>query len=212
MRVLVVEGEPGAGADAVAALTAAGHETTSCHDEGSSFPCHGLAGGSGCPLEEDGPVDVALLVRDTPNTEPTPTEDGLRCALRRHVPLAIVGALDGNPYQRFAAATSTSVGDSVAATEQAANSPLAAHAGVARTALQAMLRSEGLDESNADAVVTRNGSALWVLLRPGLALDPMLVEVASVRVLAAVRAHDRAASIIDVSVADTDTAPAPAPA
>jgi hypothetical protein len=208
MRVLVIEGTPGAARSAVKALHAAGHQTTSCHDEGSTFPCHGLGGGSGCPLDQVGGIDVAMLVREVASAQPTPSEDGLRCALRRHIPLALVGAMDDNPYARFAAAAANGVTDVVQLAEAALASPLAAHAGVARLALTKVLEGEGLDASKADAIVTRSGATLSVVLSPGVAIDSRVIEVASVRALAAVRSHDRSATIIDVAIAPATALPA----
>ena len=201
MRVLVVEGRPGAAVTTRATLTEAGHEVTSCHNGGPSFPCHGLGGGPGCPLERDGGVDVAVLVRDQAGSQPTVTEDGVRCALRRHVPLAVTGVVDDNPYTDYAAAISPGFDGVLDALEQAANSPLAAHTGVARAALRTVLDREGIDAADADVSVLRHGPSLTIVLQPGVELDPMVVETASVRVLGAVRALDRSASIIDVTVA-----------
>jgi hypothetical protein len=205
MRVLVVEGTPGAASAARSTLSEAGHEVTACHDGGPSFPCHGLGGGPGCPLDRDGGVDVAMLVRDRPGIEPTGTEDGVRCALRRHVPLALTGVVDENPYVEFAAAVSPGLDGVLDAIEQAATSPLAAHTGVARAALRTVLAREGVDAPDADVSVVRHGPTLTVTLLPGVALDPMVVETASVRVLGAVRTLDRSATIIDVTVATPTT-------
>jgi hypothetical protein len=47
--------------------------------------------------------------------------------------------------------------------------------------------------------VTRHGNTLTVVLEPGIDLDPMVIETASVRVLGAVRPFDRDATIIDVA-------------
>jgi hypothetical protein len=201
MRVLVVEGAPGAGAGAKQALTDAGHEVTDCHDSGTSFPCHGLGDGPGCPLDEAGGIDVTVLVRATADPNTTASEDGVRCALRNHIPLAVTGAVEANPYTSMAAEVSPGLDDVVGAAERAAAQPLAAHAEVARGALRALLDIEGLDTSGADAVVTRTGTMLTVTLVPGIELAPMMVETASVRALAAVRAFDHSASIIDVTVA-----------
>jgi hypothetical protein len=205
MRVLVVEGSPGAAATARATLTEAGHEVTACHNGGPVFPCHGLGGGPGCPLERGGGVDVVMLVRDQPGSQPTVTEDGVRCALRRHVPLAVAGIVDDNPYSEFAAAIAPGFDDVLDAVERAARSPLAAHTGVARAALRTVLDREGIDAPDADVSVLRHGPTLTVVLQPGIDLDPMVLETASVRVLGAVRALDRNASIIDVTVASPST-------
>jgi hypothetical protein len=199
MRVLVVEGSPGAGQHARQALTTAGHQVATCHNGGSTFPCNGF-NGPGCPLDTGEAVDVVVLARQEASPEPFASEDGVRCALRRHIPLALVGAVDPNPYADYAAAVSPGLDGVVEAAERAATSPLAAHTGVARAALRAVLEREGIDPSLADVAVVRHGTSLTVTLLLGVELDPMVVEAASVRVLAAVRALDRSATIIDVTV------------
>ncbi len=199
MRVLVVEGTPGAAAPATEALRAAGHDTASCHD-GPGTLCNGLVTIAGCPLDHT-PVDAALLVRSEPNAHPTPTEGGARCALRRHVPLAVTGTVDSNPYEALAAVVSPDPSDPVGLVERAAHSPLSTHTTVAVEAFRRVLTAEGLDPSAASATVTRDGNTLSVVLDPGIALTPMQVEVASVRTLGAVRAFDREATIIDVALA-----------
>ena len=104
MRVLVLEGEGGAATDAVTELEANGHAVVRCHEPGApAFPCAGLAGG-GCPLEGDG-VDVALTVRSAATGAPSPTEDGIACALRARVPVVVAGAGDANPYAAFGGTT-----------------------------------------------------------------------------------------------------------
>jgi hypothetical protein len=206
MRVLVVEGSPGAATTARSTLTDAGHDVTACHNGGPTFPCHGLGGGPGCPLDVGGGVDVVMLVRDRAGLDPTGTEDGVRCALRRHIPLALAGEVDDNPYAPFAAAISPGLDGVVDAIERAADTPLAAHMGVARAALRTVLAREGIDAPDADVSVVRQGPSLTVTLLPGVPLEPMVVETASVRVLGAVRTLDRSASIIDVTVASPSPA------
>jgi len=200
MRVLVVEGSPGAAGSARAALSAAGHEVSTCHNGGSAFPCHGFGTGPGCPLDSSEGIDVVVLARDEANADATVSEDGVRCALRRHIPLALVGAVDPSPYADFAAVISPGFDEVVAAAERAATSPLAGHTGVARAALRTVLEREGIDAPDAEVSVLRHGTTLTVTLLPGVELDPMVVEAASVRVLGAVRALDRSATIIDVTL------------
>lgn len=199
MRVLVVEEVPGDGATASAALVAAGHEVTSCHEDGHAFPCRGIVRESDCPLEGVG-VDVALLIRSIPGSQPTAREDGARCALRRRVPLALAGEVADSPYLEMAAVVESDLGRVVAAVEDAATRPLPEHGAVARAALAGVLAAEGIGGDDADATVERHGGQLLVTLRPGLALEPRVAETASVRALAAVRALDAHASIIDVTV------------
>lgn len=199
MRVLVVEEVPGDGTTARAALTAAGHEVTSCHTNGSSFPCKGVVHEADCPLEGPG-VDVALLVRSLPGSQPTVREDGVRCALRRRVPVAITGEVAGSPYLDMATVVEPDLDRVVEATLLAASRPLPEHGEVARAALATVLAGEGLPADGARAVVVRDGQQLVVTLQPGVEVTPHVAETASVRVLAAVRALDPHASIIDVTL------------
>ena len=99
MRVLISEANPKS-ADAVAAeLRAAGHEVVRCHAEGAPvFPCSGLAG-IGCPVDDG--VDVAVTVRAHPRSTPSPTEDGVICALRRRVPVVVAGSTLFQPFSGF---------------------------------------------------------------------------------------------------------------
>jgi hypothetical protein len=63
MRVLLLEGDPGAAAGAAAELAEAGHELSRCHEAGApAFPCRGLAEPGTCPLEREH-IDVAVVVR-----------------------------------------------------------------------------------------------------------------------------------------------------
>jgi hypothetical protein len=199
MRVLVIESTPGAGGDALSALDDAGHEMVTCHESGPAFPCKGLAAGPGCPLDT-GTVDAALLVRDAPTAEPTAFESGVRCALRRKVPLAVAGVTDQHPYGDHASVVSAGFDDLVEATEHARTLGLMPLADAARTALRNMLDREGLDSTAAEVSVQRDGSTLAITLLPGVRLEPVLAETASVRALAAVRGLDPQSSIIDVAV------------
>lgn len=199
MRVLVVEEVPGDGTAASAALVAAGHEVTSCHTNGSSFPCKGVVHEADCPLEGPG-VDVALLVRSLPGSQPTVREDGVRCALRRRIPVAITGEVLDSPYLGMATVVEPDLDRVVEATVRAAQRPLPEHGEVARVALATVLAGEGLPSDDAGAIVVRDGQQLVVTLLPGVEVSSQVAETASVRVLAAVRALDPHASIIDVTL------------
>lgn len=200
MRVLVVEEVPGDGIAARRALVDAGHDVATCHDGGTSFPCRGLGSADGCPLEGDG-VDVALLVRSTAGGQPTTWEDGVRCALRRMVPVAVAGAVEGAPYLDHATVVEPDLERVVEAAEDAAGRPLAAHGEVARRAFAGVLDAEGLPSEDVGAVVTRDRRHLVVTLLPGQPLTTRVAETASVRVAGAVRALDRDPSVIDVTFA-----------
>ncbi len=199
MRVLVLEGRPGAADTAVEELGRAGHEVTRCHEpDAPPFPCNAMVEGHACPLDA-GPVEVALVVRDGAATGPAAAEDGVRCALRRQVPLVLAGDAAGSALADWAAVVVD--GDGVPdAVTQAASAPLRRHGEAARRSLRSVLEHHGVDGSDADAEVHRLGTDLKVVLRPGRELDKSLSDMASVRAVGAVRDIDPYARTINVSI------------
>src|SRR4051812_25687198 len=102
MDVMLLESEAGAGRFEAEALTVAGHRVHRCHEmTDEAFPCTGIAHPGSCPL--DLPVDVALVVRSRTAGGPAPTEDGVACAIRAHVPIVEVGRGYEDPYGPFLA-------------------------------------------------------------------------------------------------------------
>src|SRR5262249_13858505 len=102
MNVLVTDSERGAGDTARDELTAAGHTVMRCHAAGAApFPCKALEAGGTCPLDAT-TVDVVLAVRRHPRSQPARHEDGVACALRRHIPLVVAGSEILNPYADYA--------------------------------------------------------------------------------------------------------------
>jgi hypothetical protein len=90
LDVLVIESHPGAAAEAVQALEAAGHHVHRCYDDHShGFPCLGVIDPAECPLARR--TDVALLVRRRVAPGPTALEQGATCAIRAGVPLVEAG-------------------------------------------------------------------------------------------------------------------------
>jgi hypothetical protein len=106
MRVLCVESEPGVAAAAVDQLEAGGHEVVRCYEEGAgrTAPCVGLDRPGSCPLDDPRGVDVVLDVRSGEQAMPTLREQGVTCALRQGVPLAVSGRVEPNPFARWTAA------------------------------------------------------------------------------------------------------------
>lgn len=206
MRVLLIESSPGVGEEAAAALSHAGHEVLGCYESGSAFPCKGVDA-AGCPLDE-GVVDAALLVRNTAGSAPTPHESGVRCALRRTVPLALAGDGDLGLYQEHSTVSTPGLSEVVSSVQLAVRLGLMPIADAARGALIRVLASHGLETDQADATVKRCDSTLTITLQPGVPLDTHLAETASVRALAAVRGLDPQATIIDVAVESPAAAPA----
>jgi hypothetical protein len=198
---LVLEGEPGASADVEAELNAAGHEVARCHEGGTTpFPCHGMVDGVVCPLETD-LISVAVLCSGGGGQWPAPGggDDGARCALRRHIPLVVVGEPATSVYRDWAAAEASD-GDIVPTVERTAVSPLRRHTEAARRSLRSVLAMHDLPTEQAGASVTRAGSDLKVILEPGIVIPASVAEMAAVRVLGAVRDIDPYPPSIGVSV------------
>jgi hypothetical protein len=198
LRVLVLESERGAADVAEAALTGAGHEVARCHTPGMpAFPCGALADDPHCPVR-DGVVDVALTVRDRPRSQPAPHEDGVSCALERHVPLVVAGSTALHPYEKWAAEVLDGTDDVVAAVERAANAPLARHEARAKAALVDMFRIHRIADPVPAVTVRRAGGRLAVTIERATDYDAATKSMMSVRMIGALRELDHDAAGIDV--------------
>ena len=183
--------------DAVDSLTAAGHEVLRCHERDEpSFPCRGLCP-EGCAL--DGWVDVALTMRAHPYPRPTPSEDGVTCAIRRHVPLVVGGMTALNPFAPWAAATA-GYDDVVEACEVAAAAPLAEHSRVATEEARRLVAAEGLPGDDVVAGARRGRGRITVEVEASTEIDRRLGDLIAVRVAGKVRALDGEIGVIDVRV------------
>jgi len=200
MEVLVVESDPGAALIAIEQLEAAGHRVRRCHEPGApAFPCTGLDSGH-CPLEEDS-IDVVLTVRGPGHARPSPLEDGATCALRRHAPVVVAGSTTLNPFEEFPI-TIVGVDGIVEACERAAHGPQLGHEAVATTALAQTLDGSGIESADAYASVRRSGEGLRVVLHVPAETSKRVRDVASVRVVGALRAFDRTAPRIATACDD----------
>jgi len=189
MEVLVVESDPGAAVIAIAQLEAAGHRVTRCHEPGArAFPCAGLDPGR-CPLEDDA-IDVVLTVRGRSHPRPSPLEDGVTCAMRRRTPVVVAGRTALNPFDQYPV-TVAGAEDIVEACERAARGPQIAHEAVATTALGQTLDGSGIESAEAYASVHRSGEGLRVVLYVPPETSKRVRDVASVRVVGALREFDR---------------------
>ena len=200
MEVLVLESEPGVAAIAIGQLEAAGHRVRRCHEPGArAFPCAGLDPGR-CPLEDD-PIDVVLSVRARSSARPSPLEDGITCALRRHVPVVVAGRTAVNPFAQYPV-TVAGIDDVVETCERAATGPQVEHEGIATKLLVETLSNAGLPTESASASVRRTGQGLQITLHAPEETSKRVRDVASVRVAGAVRAFDPHAPRIEVSCED----------
>lgn len=99
LNVLVAESHPGLASADIAAIEAAGHTVHRCYEPGQrGFPCVAVSG-EPCPL--DGPIDVAFLHRLPMTPRATPLEDGIRCAVRKDVPVVEASPSLLDPFETF---------------------------------------------------------------------------------------------------------------
>jgi hypothetical protein len=197
LNVLVLESERNAADAARAELAAAGHHTLRCHEPGApAFPCNGVACDRTCPFDSE-IVDVVLDVRPRPRSQPSPIEDGVSCALRRHVPVVVAGPEVLNPYADVATELIGSHEDVVGACVRAAGAPLRAHTRAAAIALREVLDRRDLSISPVVRVVRRKGGLVIDVSGAGDVGDAVQ-SMAAVRMTGAVRAIDHDARSVDV--------------
>jgi hypothetical protein len=199
LDVLVLESEPGAASVAIDDLVAAGHRVHRCHEEGeSAFPCAALTDADACPLEQ-ATIDVAVTVRARPRANPAPLEDGVSCAIRRHIPVVVAGRTALNPFEPFAASL-TDLDHLVDAVEHVAAGHLPRHTAAVESSLAMVLAHHGLPADSGRASVVRHQGTLKVRLTLPAELSRSTADMAAVRAVAAIRALDRSAAGIDVAV------------
>lgn len=198
MRVLVLEEHEHAADAAEGRLAGAGIDVVRCHQpDDPAFPCAGMPGGPGCPIETT-TVDVALTVG--PSRSPEAPADGVRCSLRHHIPVVATGHGDAGPWASMVH-TVDDADDLVGAVVHAAEAPLRRHSEVATVELGHVLGRKGIDAAGSTVTVERRTGGLHATLRPVVELPTPVVQAAAVRVAAALRAIDDKSSAVDVTVA-----------
>ncbi|HEY5155310.1 MAG TPA: hypothetical protein VIJ47_11285 [Acidimicrobiales bacterium] len=205
MRVLVVERKAGLGDGVTAQLDASGHEVVRCHEPGTpAFPCNAIVDGEVCPLDHHA-VDVAMAVRGDEGGPTTEDEDGVRCAIRRNVPVVLVGNRDGASYAGWtkSEARETDV-DLMDKTAEAAKAGFDRHAAAARETLGQVLDTHDIVSSSVDVEIHRTGNRLRCVLHVDALVDPMVAQMAAVRVVVALRTLEQELDVIDVDVVDAE--------
>jgi hypothetical protein len=156
----------------------------------------------------DDPIDVTLLVRNVGSAGATPYEDGVRCSIRRGVPIVEHGPDALDPYEPWLAHR-VSLGESVVSrcelTAEQAMDPLR-HAIVER--IRPVSEAAGLDPESVACDIQRNGGALVVHLTVPIVVAADLEQAMAVRVLDAVRASGRTYGQVGVQVHALPTFPA----
>lgn len=199
LHVLVVESERGGAEVAADDLEEAGHHVHRCRpEEADAFPCAAVDDAGACPFEGQ-PIDVAITLRPRPRSQVAAREDGVTCAIRRHVPLVVAGKTALNPFEEYATEI---VGDEdvVAAVERAAESEPARLAKAAREALTSVLDVRDLPPEAGTVSIKRRDGGLDVLISLPDDIDKKARAMASVRVAGAIRQVDPSAAHVDVSV------------
>lgn len=144
MRVLLVEGAPGAGAPVESELVGAGHTVVGCDATDPWAPCRGLDVVGECPLD-DGSIDIAVVARV--GVDMVPSERGALCASRRRIPVV----LTGNPRNAmsFGPGTHLAGTDLIATCREAAGSGLAHAAAIRRDLLiNGVITADDVDGPN----------------------------------------------------------------
>ena len=188
MRILLVADDVDDGLAVDAALTADGHDVSSCNDEFGG-PCRGLDHIEACPLEHH--VDLAVVARAA-NTRRGLGEMGSLCATRHRV-----GVIEIDPGQPS--------GESIAGLHAQAERGIC-HA-YERTIIEA-LRTSGESEGVFITVARNRGEVrVMVSADAGRSARMSSSDVAALadRVRDATRRHDRFARSIDVSVVRCST-------
>lgn len=205
MRVLVVESDRDSAHKAIVDLQAAGHRVVRCHEADlPAFPCNALCDNGTCPIETTESVDVVLDHRAHPYPRPTAFEDGVSCALRRHIPLVVTGTSALNPFDKWTTAVATA-DDVVETCERAASAPLPRLADPARAEVQR--RIDPSMASEVDVVVRRRGGQLDATIQMPNDTDDDRDGELAVAVAGVLREHDRHVSRINVAVTRDSTGP-----
>lgn len=196
LDVMVLESTPHAADAAVDQLEAAGHRAHRCHPPGARpFPCVGITDPAACPVVAG--ADVALLVRPRVTPRPTPSESGVRCAIRAGLPIVEDGPEILDPYERWvtARAGGNDVARALVVTSRRAQRPLEEAIG---DRIAGVLRAVAIDEATVACRVERDGPRLHVRLT-GPAVGGRVKHALAVRVLDAIRASGRTYGAVDVS-------------
>jgi hypothetical protein len=123
--------------------------------------------------------------------------------VRRHIPLVLAGEADDHPLLPWAAVVTT--GDVRAALAAVLAGPVPGHTGAAQRALLHELRRHGAGSGVATVEVFRRAGRLLVELRTDASVSRTQAEKLAVHVAQAVRAYDRWAPKLDVTVRQADS-------
>jgi len=197
-RVLLLSSDDEPLTDVESALAAGGYEVRRCVERGTdAFPCAALKAGSTCPLDDE-LVDVALDVRVHPWPRPTPREEGVKCAVRARVPVAVVGRSAFNPFEDWASWSHEGIGDVVDACERAIHASLEVHRAAVAGAVVSLALVHGLTVGPVIGDVDRVAGRLHATITASIPAE--LRTIAVTRAGVALRGVDPAALAIEIDL------------
>jgi hypothetical protein len=168
-----------------------------CHEPNApAFPCAALADHH-CPVRDE-VLDVAVTVRSRARLQPAPHEDGVACALERHIPVVVAGSTLLHPYDEWATEVIEGDRDLLGACARAAAAPLGRHRERAERAVEEVLHTHDVRDVRGSAAVRRGDAKLFVTVRGASECAQQLKSMMSVRIVAALRELDPDARGIDV--------------
>lgn len=193
MDVLVPDTTSPTARQAARALAEAGHTVHTCVSDDGAL-CEALVGHT-CPLDAS-PIDVVLDAREDGLARFM--GDGALCAVRRHLPLVTTGGGE-QPFAPWASADAPA--ETVAITvEEVLNQPLSGQTAAAAKTLLHELRHHGMPSSAASVSVYRRPGRLLIELHTDTSVSRTLAERLATHVAQGVRAYDRWAPKMDVTV------------
>lgn len=166
-------------------ITDAGHQVSDCHD--GDWGCVGMDGT--CPLDAHA-IDVAVAI-----PEPGGRFDaqGIACAHRARIPIVAVGATPADPVLRYATTNVSDEDELLAAMDAAVGDA----SGCVRAVEEVLAEHLGPDEQ---VGVSARRDGLHLQVRLAADVHPERASTLADLARGAARAHDRRASVIDVSV------------
>jgi hypothetical protein len=203
LDVLVLESTPHGADRAASRLEASGHRVHRCHEEGErGFPCVGIAGTGGCPVDHG--IDVTVLVRSRVMPRPTDLEDGMRCAIRAGVPVVEQGPETLDPFAPWISRRVGADDDLSVACHAAIDDAFAPLRDQIKLRIAPLATAIGIDPTAVRCRIELAGPSLDVHLDLPRAAARASAQALAVRVLDAVRSMGRTTGNVDVFVHDPD--------
>lgn len=198
LDVLVLENRRNGARIAAEKLEAAGFRVHRCREpDDPAFPCRGVVNPSDCPLE--GPIDVALVVRQHIHPSPSSLEHGVACAIRAGVPVVEDGSSILDPFEPWI--TARVEHDPLTVTcHQAVEMAFQPIANDVLHRCRPLLDAAGIDPADVTCRLEMHWPKLQVHVEVPGAISAGIREALAVRALDAVRSDRRKFEQVNVQV------------